>query len=90
MALKLEGQDQTQDEVKVSVQVTFGDHLVESKGLKKDSWLLIKLSSSLGSINQVISSECQEWFFRERSLLPMCRGLPPFVDKLSVVLGRLT
>ena len=35
---------------------------VERKGLKKNSWLLIKLSPSLGSINQVISSECQEWF----------------------------
>ena len=47
-----------------------GDHLVERKGLKqvekkKDSRLLIKLSPSLGSINQVISSECQEWFFGE-------------------------
>ena len=30
--------------------------------LKKESRLLIKLSSSLGSIIQVISSECQQWF----------------------------
>ena len=48
-----------------------GDYLVERKGLKqverkkdlkKESRLLIKLSPSLGSINQVISSDCQEWF----------------------------
>ena len=55
-----------------------GDHLVErkelkqveKKNLKKDSWLLIKLSPSPGSINHDISSECQEWFFGEMSLLP--------------------
>ena len=47
-----------------------GDHLKERKGLKKlekkdlnkDSRLFIKLSPSLGSINQVISSKCQGWF----------------------------
>ena len=33
---------------------------VERKGLKQDSRLLIKLSPSIGSINQDISSECQE------------------------------
>ena len=65
--------------------MTIGNHLVERKelkqeerkDLKKESRLLIKLSLSLGSINQVILSECQEWFFGERSLLPKCRGLPP-------------
>jgi hypothetical protein len=46
------------------------DHLVEKKDLKKDSRLIIKISPSLGSINQDISSGYQEWFFRERSLLP--------------------
>ena len=48
--------------------MTIGNHLVERKGLKqverkrlkKESRLLIKLSPSLGSINQVISSEYQE------------------------------
>ena len=48
--------------------MTIGNHLVEKKelkqverkGLKKESRLLIKLSPTLGSINQVILSECQE------------------------------
>ena len=68
--LKLEDQDQTQDEVEVSR-------------------LLIKLSPSLGSINQVISSECQEWFIGERSLLPSAGAYRLCVGKLSVVLERL-
>ena len=58
--------------------------------LKKESRLLIKLSPSLGSINQVISSECQEWFFGERSLLPSVGACRLWVGKPSVVLGRLT
>ena len=49
---------------------------VEKKDLKKESRLLIKLSLSLGSINQVILSECQEWFFGERSLLPSVGACP--------------
>ena len=68
--LKLKDQDLTQGEVEVQVLMTIGNHLVERKGLKqlerkglkKDARLFIKLSPSLGSINQVISSECQEWF----------------------------
>ena len=52
--------------------------------------LLIKLSPSLGSINQAISSEYQEWFFRERSLLPSVGACCLWVGKPSVVLGRLT
>ena len=74
------------------------DHLVERKGLKQVERKELKeglkvthqVKSSYGSINQVVSSEYQEWFFGEISLLPMCRGLPPFVGKPSVVLGRLT
>ena len=70
LVLKLEDKDQTQDEDEIWVLVTIGNHLVERKelkqlerkGLKKDLRLFIKLSLSLGSINQVISSECQEWF----------------------------
>jgi hypothetical protein len=57
--------------------------------LKKESRLLIKLSPSLGSINQVITSECQEWFFGERSLLPSVGDCRLCVGKPSVVLGRL-
>ena len=75
-----------------------GDHLVERKGLKqveikglkKVSRLLIKLSPSLGSINKFISSECQEWFFGERSLLSSVGACHLCVGKPSVVLGRLT
>ena len=76
-----------------------GDYLVERKGLKqverkkdlkKESRLLIKLSPSLGSINQAISSECQEWFFGERSLLPSVGACRLCVGKPSVVLERLT
>jgi hypothetical protein len=33
---------------------------VERKGLKKDLGIYIKISPSLGSINQAISSECQK------------------------------
>ena len=93
---QIEDQDQAQDEDEVQrlleiFQQKENDlNKQKENDLKKDVRLLVKLSPSLGSINQDILSECQEWFFRERSLLPMCRGLPPFVDKLSVVLGRLT
>ena len=48
------------------------------------------LSPSLGSINQAISSEYQEWFFRERSLLPSVGACRLYVGKPSVVLRRLT
>ena len=67
-----------------------GDHLVEGKDLKKESMLLIKLSPSLGSINQAISSEYQEWFFGKSSLLPSVGACRLCVGKPSVVLGRLT
>ena len=52
--------------------------------------LHIKLSPSLGSINQVISSEHQEWCFGERSLLPSVGSCHLCVGRPSVVLGRLT
>ena len=42
--------------------------------LKKDSRLLVKLSPSLRSINQVILSGCQEWFFGEMPFLPGVGG----------------
>ena len=72
-----------------------GDHLVEIKGLKQvetkgQSRLLIMLSPSLGSINQAISSEYQEWFFGERSLLPSVGACHLCVGKSSMVLGMLT
>ena len=77
--------------------MTIGDHLVERKWLKqverndlnKNSRLLSKLSASLGSINQVISSEYQEWFFGEMSLFPIVGAYCLCVGKPSVVLGRL-
>jgi hypothetical protein len=52
--------------------------------------LLIMLSPSLGSINQVISSEYQGWFLGERSLLPSVGACRLWVGKPSGVLGRLT
>ena len=56
--------------------MTIGNHLVEKKDLNKrkekdlknESRLLTKLSPSLGSINQVISSEYQEWFLERDHL----------------------
>ena len=66
------------------------DHLVKEKDLKKKSRLLIKLSPSLGSINQAISSEYQEWFFGKRSLLPSVGACRLYVGKPSMVLRRLT
>ena len=66
LVLKLKIKDQAQDEDEVLVLEIIGDHVVErkwlkqveKKDLKKDSMLSIKLSPSLGSINQDISSEC--------------------------------
>ena len=75
------------------------DHLVERKRLKEEGFKVthqiksitwIKLSLSLGSINKFISSECQEWFFGERSLLPSVGAYRLCVGKPSVVLERLT
>jgi hypothetical protein len=78
--------------------VTFGNHLVERKGLKqverkglKEGFKVShKLSPSLESINQIISSEYQGWFFLEGSLLPSVGACRLCVGKLSVVLRRLT
>ena len=78
--------------------MTIGNHLVEKKNLnkkkekdlKKESMLLTKLSPSLGSINQIISSEYQGWSFGERSLLPNVGACRLCVGKPSVVLRRLT
>ena len=74
------------------------DHLVERKGLKQierkglkeEIRLLIKLSPSLESINQVISSEYQEWFFGKMSVLPSVGACRLCIGKPSVVLRRLT
>ena len=71
--------------------MTIGNHLVKKEmDLKKESRLLIKLSPSLGSINQAISSEYQEWFFRKRSLLPSVGAYRLCIGKPSMILGRLT
>ena len=67
-----------------------GNHLVERKGLKKDSRLLIKLSPSLRSINQVISSEYQEWFLEKCHFSLSVGACRLCVGEPSMVLGRLT
>ena len=76
----------------------FGDHLVERKWLKQveRKWLKegIKFTHQVKSITWINQSSYFKWVSRivlgERSLLPSVGACRLCVDKLSVVLGRLT
>ena len=76
----------------------FGDHLVERKWLKQEErkWLKegIKVTHQVKSITWINKSSYFKWVsrmvLRERSLLPSVGACRLWVDKPSVVLGRLT
>ena len=94
---QIEDQDQAQDEDKVWVLVTIGNHLVERNGLKqierKELKEGIEVTHQVKSITWINQSSYFKWVSRmvlgERSLLPSVGTCRLCVGKPSVVLGRL-